>query len=164
MRRTVLTLKLLLTPARVGRRWRRQTGVRAPADVQNLLNVWGVEQERAKEAITVTPRSVMVNERMRRTSYRGVIDVVEGGERSINTATEQEGQTKAENSRIAINGNAKKAKRNIDDTEQEQVTTTPPMSKRQAFLIGTYYITDWSRSRSSNGRPSFQAVEPVVRQ
>jgi ribonuclease P/MRP protein subunit RPP1 len=106
--------------------------VRAPADVQNLLNVWGMEQERAKEAISVTPRSVVVNERMRRTSYRGVIDVVEGGERNVIAATKQEGQTKAENSRVAANGNAKKEKRKIDDTEKEQGTTTPPMSKRQA--------------------------------
>lgn len=106
--------------------------IRAPADVQNLLNVWGMEQERAREALTVTPRSVVVNERMRRTSYRGIIDVVEGGERLIAATTKLEGQTKAENSRVAANGNAKKGKRNIDDTEKEQGTTTPPMSKRQA--------------------------------
>ena len=107
-------------------------GVRAPADVQNLLNVWGIEQGRAKEALTVTPRSVVANERMRRTSYRGIIDVVEGGERNIVTTAKQEGQTKVENSHITANGNTRKAKRNIDDTDKEQGTTTPPMSKRQA--------------------------------
>ena len=58
-------------------------GVRAPADVGNLLNVWGVEKEQAKEAVTVAPRSVVMNERMRRTSYKGVIDVVEGFGRSM---------------------------------------------------------------------------------
>ena len=106
--------------------------VRAPADVGNLLNVWGVEQERAKEAMTVAPRSVLVNERMRRKSYRGVIDVVDGGEENVIAPAKQVGQSKTDSSNVAIKGNGKKGKRSLDESEKVEEAETPPMSKRQA--------------------------------
>lgn len=102
-------------------------GVRAPADVGNLLSVWGVERERAKEAMTVIPRSVVVNEGIKRRGYRGVIDVVEGGDRAPKAAGEV-GQSKNAGEKRFMNG--KKDKRKHDG--QEEGTATPPMSKRQA--------------------------------
>jgi len=104
-------------------------GVRAPADVGNLLGVWGVERERAKEAMTVAPRSVVVNEGIKRRGYRGVIDVVDGGER-IPSAAGEEVQGKKVGERGAMNGSGKKEKRKHE--VQEDGVRTPPMSKRQA--------------------------------
>lgn len=60
---------------------RSALGIRAPADVGNLLKVWGLGQERAVEAQTVNPRQVVMNEAIKRSGFRGVVDVVEGGER-----------------------------------------------------------------------------------
>lgn len=50
-------------------------------DVINLAAIWGLGQERGREAVTKHARSVVVSSRMKRTSFRGVIDVVYGGEK-----------------------------------------------------------------------------------
>ncbi|KAK6533110.1 hypothetical protein TWF281_007265 [Arthrobotrys megalospora] len=52
---------------------------RAPFDVINLATLWGLNQEKGREAIANGPRSVMIQAKMKRQSFRGVIDVVEGG-------------------------------------------------------------------------------------
>jgi ribonuclease P/MRP protein subunit RPP1 len=106
-------------------------GVRAPADVGNLLNVWGVEKEQAKEAVTVAPRSVVVNERMRRTSYKGVIDVVEGGEREERAGAKEDDPKKKIIGKGVMKGTPKTTKRNLDEAGKEEIST-PPISKRQA--------------------------------
>ncbi|KAK6504033.1 hypothetical protein TWF506_002250 [Arthrobotrys conoides] len=52
---------------------------RAPFDVINLATLWGLNQDKGKEAIANGPRAVMIQAKMKRQSFRGVIDVVEGG-------------------------------------------------------------------------------------
>lgn len=54
---------------------------RGPADIVNLAAIWGLGQERGVEAVTTEARKVVVNSSFRRTSYRGVVDVIYGGER-----------------------------------------------------------------------------------
>lgn len=103
-------------------------GIRAPADVGNLMSVWGVSRERAVEAATVNPRSVVVNERINRRGYRGVIDVVDGGERVINPNTSLEA-SETENGKGV--GNGKKGKRKIEDREKDGREEPSKMSKRQ---------------------------------
>lgn len=96
-------------------------GVRAPADVGNLLKVWGLGQERAIEAQTVHPRAVVVNEAIRRSGFRGVVDVVDGGEKPA-------GPTDAEKKeQDATAKNQQGAKRKDSPTDEP-----PAMSKRQA--------------------------------
>jgi ribonuclease P/MRP protein subunit RPP1 len=56
---------------------------RAPADIVNLAAVWGLGQERGVEAVTKEARSVVVAAQFKRSSYRGVIDVVYGGEQPV---------------------------------------------------------------------------------
>ncbi|KAI0456284.1 RNase P subunit p30-domain-containing protein [Xylaria acuta] len=51
-------------------------GLRAPADVVNLLHVWGLSTDRATEGIGVLPRGVVVNEGLKRSGFRGVVDIV----------------------------------------------------------------------------------------
>ncbi|PYH94788.1 putative ribonuclease P complex subunit Pop2 [Aspergillus ellipticus CBS 707.79] len=59
---------------------RRALSVRAPWDVINLACVWGLSQERGKEAICEEARKVTALAKLKRTSWRGIIDVVDGGE------------------------------------------------------------------------------------
>jgi ribonuclease P/MRP protein subunit RPP1 len=94
-------------------------GVRAPADVVNLMAVWGLGRERGEEALGVNPRGVVVNEGIKRTSFRAVVDVVFGGEREI---VEQE-----KNNGLGI---GKKGKRKADEKEVNG-DGTPTISKRQ---------------------------------
>lgn len=51
--------------------------LRAPADVINLLNVWGLPGEKGSEALRAIPRSIVVNEGIKRKGFRGIINVVE---------------------------------------------------------------------------------------
>lgn len=51
--------------------------LRAPADVVNLFAVWGLSNERGLESLTTNPRSVVVNEGLKRRSFRGVVDIIE---------------------------------------------------------------------------------------
>jgi ribonuclease P/MRP protein subunit RPP1 len=62
---------------------RNALGLRAPTDVINLASVWGLGHERGKDGLTKEARSVVEFARLKRTSYRGVMDVVHGGEKQV---------------------------------------------------------------------------------
>jgi ribonuclease P/MRP protein subunit RPP1 len=108
-------------------------GVRAPADVINLMAVWGLGREKGLESLTVNPRSVVMNERIKRTSFRGVIDVIDGGERELkkDTQTGAEGKDKEISTSASEVGKKGKGKRKMEDKEANGDTTTQ-ISKRQA--------------------------------
>jgi len=59
----------------------RAVACRGPADVINLAAVWGLGQERGKEAVSQLARSVVVSAQLKRSSFRGAVDVIYGGER-----------------------------------------------------------------------------------
>ncbi|KAJ5085718.1 hypothetical protein N7532_010489 [Penicillium argentinense] len=61
----------------------RALSLRAPWDVINLACVWGLSQERGKEAICEEARKVTALAKLKRTSWRGIVDIVHGGE-SVN--------------------------------------------------------------------------------
>ncbi|KAK0632085.1 RNase P subunit p30-domain-containing protein [Immersiella caudata] len=50
--------------------------LRGPADVVNLLAVWGLGPEKGQEAMGSGARAVVVNEGVKRRGFRGVVDVV----------------------------------------------------------------------------------------
>lgn len=75
---------------------RRALSLRAPWDVINLTCVWGLPQERGKEAICEEVRKVTALAKLKRTSWRGIVDIVHGGERATTDKTvKQKGQNKA---------------------------------------------------------------------
>ena len=71
---------------------RNVLAVRGPADAVNLACVWGLGQERGTEAVGRESRSVVVQARMKRTGYRGVVDVLYGGEKPAAAPIAQEDQ------------------------------------------------------------------------
>ncbi|KAG8527061.1 uncharacterized protein KY384_008490 [Bacidia gigantensis] len=96
---------------------------RSPADIINLAALWGLPQERGTEAVGREARSVVVQAEMKRRSYRGVIDVLHGGE-------EPERDPALENS----NGSVGKNKRKADTFDEESAVIAnaqKPLSKRQ---------------------------------
>ncbi|KAI5295079.1 hypothetical protein KEM52_002412 [Ascosphaera acerosa] len=74
---------------------RRALGVRAPADVMNLAAVWGLPQSRAKEAICEEARKTVAFAKLRRTSWRGMVDFVYAGERPQTQAGAAQNKRKA---------------------------------------------------------------------
>ncbi|KAJ5210236.1 RNase P subunit p30 [Penicillium cf. griseofulvum] len=61
---------------------RRALSLRAPWDVINLACVWGLSQERGKEAVCEESRKVTALAKLKRTSWRGIVDIVHGGEKA----------------------------------------------------------------------------------
>ncbi|KAH7027698.1 RNase P subunit p30, partial [Microdochium trichocladiopsis] len=114
-------------------------GLRAPADVVNLLAVWGLGTEKGNEGLGSIPRSVVVNERVKRTGFRGVVDIVKVAQKPEG-ATGQEGDDMdtgddAGVKRPKSNANAqekKKKRKPAEENNSDATRAEPPMSKRQA--------------------------------
>ena len=51
--------------------------LRGPADIVNLLAVWGLPPDRGTDAMSALPQSIVANEGLRRRGFRGAIDIVE---------------------------------------------------------------------------------------
>ena len=101
---------------------RRALACRGPADVVNLAVLWGLGQEKGMEAVGKEARSVVMQAEMKRRSFRGVIDVVYGGEKP-----EQEREKSAK-------GKQEKGKRKADVLEvdkSESYNAPKPISKRE---------------------------------
>jgi ribonuclease P/MRP protein subunit RPP1 len=106
-------------------------GCRAPADVLNLLGVWGLQREMGVESLGVNPRGVVINEGLRRTSFRGVVDVIEGGEKIVKENGKGGGEKEKAMQGTPQNGVGKKQKgKRI--AEETNGGATPQLSKRAA--------------------------------
>jgi ribonuclease P/MRP protein subunit RPP1 len=95
---------------------RTALGLRPPADVVNLLNVWGLGTEQGMEGIRSIPRSIVVNEGLKRTGYKGVIDVVQAA-RGGPTAEDSKKATQTEQ---AGKKGKKQKRKNGEGAEQTQ--------------------------------------------
>ena len=62
---------------------RNVLALRAPHDVINLASVWGLSNERAKEAVCEEVDLVLRMAHLKRSSFRGVIEVIEDGTTQI---------------------------------------------------------------------------------
>lgn len=65
-------------------------GLRGPSDAINLAHVWGLSQERGKEAVCEEAGRVVRLASIKRSSYRGVVDIVDNGSKpAISTPTQE---------------------------------------------------------------------------
>lgn len=103
---------------------KRALGVRAPWDVVNLACVWGLPQDRAKEAICEEARKVVALSKVKRTSYRGVVDVVYGGNEEDRSA-----KSKPKNAAKEAQGSSAKRKAASENTATGEATGN--ISKRE---------------------------------
>lgn len=100
-------------------------GLRAPSDVMNMASIWGLGLERGKDALTKGPRSVVEFARLKRHSYKGIIDIVYGGEKP--PAPEKK----------EVNAKPQKGQKDQKRKAQESLESTPvpsgeeKISKRQ---------------------------------
>ncbi|PQE33321.1 RNAse P subunit p30 protein [Rutstroemia sp. NJR-2017a WRK4] len=124
-------------------------GVRGPADVVNLMAVWGLGREKGLEGLGDNPRAVVINEGLKRSSFRGVVDVVYGGERKAFKDTD--GGEGIKNG--SGNGEKGKTKRKADDKETK-ADGTPQLSKRQAKKQRMEALKAAEASSSSSKNPS----------
>ncbi|PKK53339.1 hypothetical protein CI102_2130 [Trichoderma harzianum] len=97
-------------------------GLRAPADIVNLFNVWGLQSEKAMEGLRTIPRSVVVNEGMKRDGFRGVINIVQ----VVKKDAVEGDQTDDQSSAAEQPGKRKNQKRKNGGEDAQ------PISKREA--------------------------------
>ncbi|OTA05792.1 hypothetical protein A9Z42_0064970 [Trichoderma parareesei] len=98
-------------------------GLRAPVDVVNLFNVWGLQSEKAMEGLRTIPRSVVVNEGLKRDGFRGVINIVQVAKKPAAA----EGEQTDDQSSAAEQGGKRKNQKRKNGAEDAQ-----PVSKRGA--------------------------------
>lgn len=70
----------------------RALACRGPWDVGNLALGWGLSGERGREAVGREARAVVVRSASMRVGWRGVVDVVWGGEKPMPKKQEKEGK------------------------------------------------------------------------
>lgn len=98
---------------------------RAPWDVVNLFAVWGMKQEVAFEAVSKDARSVVVRSGLKRSSWRGVVDIIHGGEGAEVRADDKE----VAKDTIKTNGVKRKAEATESSDPGSDAKT--PLSKRE---------------------------------
>ena len=107
---------------------KRVLACRGPEDIVNLAAVWGLGQEKGREAIGREARAVVVQAEMRRSSFKGVIDVVYGGEKPQRSA---EVVGKAEKGVGEGKGKGKRKAEVLEGVTDEVVDEIKPISKRE---------------------------------
>ena len=103
---------------------RKILAVRGPSDVVNLACVWGLGQERGMEAVGRESRNVVVQARLKRTGYRGVVDVLYGGEKPVAAPMTEEENQKSK-------GAKGKRKAVVLRDEVDDAPDPKPISKRE---------------------------------
>lgn len=112
---------------------RQALNLRAPWDVINLTCVWGLSQERGKEAICEEARKAVALAKLKRTSWRGIVDIVHGGERATSGKPPQNQKDKNKAPASAQPGSAGDTLKRKASLGSEAVTEEPEkaLSKRE---------------------------------
>ncbi|KAL6711848.1 RNA-binding RNA processing protein rpp1 [Coniothyrium glycines] len=109
-------------------------GIRAPGDVINLASVWGLGTERGKDGLTKQPRSVVEFARLKRQSFKGIVDIIYGGEtpieRPVSDAKDKQ-STKVKVKQSQNNTNGKRPGDSLEGVPLRPPEEEKPMSKRQ---------------------------------
>lgn len=108
---------------------RNALGIRAPSDVMNLACIWGLGSERAKDALTKEARSIVEYARLKRQSYKGVVDVVYGGEKP--SPEDGKGSQKAKDATNQLQEQKRKAHDSLEGTPVSRSGGEKAVSKRQ---------------------------------
>ena len=103
--------------------------LRGPADVVNLLNVWGLANEKGLEGLRSIPRSIVVNEGMKRNGFRGVIKVVQVATKDKNLTSKELLDDNEQSTGTDTDRGGKKTKNQKRKNGEED---GQPISRRQA--------------------------------
>ena len=101
---------------------KRALACRGPWDVINLASVWGLSQERGREAVGSGARSVVVQAEMKRRSFRGVVDVIYGGDKPAGIVPKEDGEK---------TGKGKRKADSLENQVRKVEEKAKPLSKRE---------------------------------
>ncbi|KAH7399362.1 RNase P subunit p30-domain-containing protein [Pyrenochaeta sp. MPI-SDFR-AT-0127] len=105
--------------------------VRAPSDVINLASVWGLGTEKGKDGLTKEPRSVVEFARLKRQSFKGIVDILYGGEKPVEKPAIDAKNKQGQKGKANKNQNGKRPGVSLDSTPLRQSEEDKPVSKRQ---------------------------------
>ena len=120
---------------------KRALALRGPSDVINMACIWGLGQERGTEGIGREARSVVVQAGLKRTGYRGVVDVLYGGEKPEASYLRQKEDGKAQSAKG-------KRKAIVLGDEPESKSHSTPVSNREQKRRAKKVRQDASEKRS----------------
>jgi ribonuclease P/MRP protein subunit RPP1 len=106
-------------------------GIRAPSDVINLASVWGLGTERGKDGLTKEARSVVEFARLKRQSFKGIVDIVYGGEKPAETLAHGAKDKQGQKGKANKNQNGKRPGGSLEGTPLHETKVDKPVSKRQ---------------------------------
>jgi ribonuclease P/MRP protein subunit RPP1 len=106
-------------------------GIRAPSDVINLASVWGLGTERGKDGLTKEPRSVVEFARLKRQSFKGIVDIVYGGEKPVEKSAADGKDKQGQKGKANKNQNGKRPGENLEGTPVHETKVDKPNLKRQ---------------------------------
>lgn len=106
-------------------------GLRGPWDVVNLAVIWGISQERGKEAVCEEASKVVQLARLKRESYRGVVEMVFGGPKAEEVPKREE--VPKHNDENGLTNGAKRKAIDIsgDAPQTEDIVEVKALSKSQ---------------------------------
>ena len=107
---------------------------RGPWDAINLAAVWGLGQEKGYEAMTKEARNAVVGAQLKRTSFRGVVNVVYGGEKptpEAKAAIVEQGKAAKRKAANDNTANGQKRKSEALGSDVNDSSSSVPMSKTQ---------------------------------
>ncbi|KAK8008512.1 RNase P subunit p30 [Apiospora marii] len=139
---------------------KRVTELRGPADVVNLLAVWGLAADKSMEGLGVNARGVVVNEGINRRGYRGVVDIVQVAARDDGPGDKMEGVEATGEAQkgkaAAAGGNGKKRKGGANEGRGGGNGNAPPrdgtISKRQAKKLKKLAMEDGGTTTSEENK------------
>ena len=137
----------------------RVLACRGPWDVINLAVVWGLGAERGKEAVGSEPGVVVRAAEREARSWRGVIDVVYGGEKPV-PKEKQGGQNARSTDAEGTAGDASKRKAGAMDGTVQEIGQKP--SKRQMKKRAHAARMEAKAKEEADARANAKDVEPVL--
>lgn len=106
-------------------------GIRAPGDVINLASVWGLGTERGKDGLTKEPRSVVDFARLKRQSFKGIVDIIHGGEKPAEKPAADAKDKQGQKSKLSKNQNGKRPGDSLEGMPVRPSDSGKAVSKRQ---------------------------------
>ena len=137
---------------------KRALACRGPWDVINLASVWGLGQERGREAVGSEARSVVVQAEMKRRSFRGVVDILYGGEKPEGIMHKEDGEKNIKGKRKADS---------LKNQNRQREEEAKPLSKREQKRQTKKARLEGSNSTGNNSEPLLlgkAAVSPAPSQ
>lgn len=138
--------------------------VRAPVDVVNLFAAWGLSNEKGHEALGTNPRSVVVNDGLKRRSFRSVVDMTQTGgkisgrggvSKATATTDDEDNDGEGNNNNNEKNNKQKQTKKKKKGAQNENTkdgkTTKPPNHQKGGVAAAS--TTNGKRKHEATNDP-----------